>query len=93
MTRHTKEQIDPCLNCDSATCMREYDYPCNDRIRYLYKLQKNERKKKNSPKQGKILEDKQLWQIKKKGFYLKLGIKIEPLGEEIVQVEGIEQSY
>ena len=50
MTRHTKEQIDPCLNCDSATCMREYDYPCNDRIRYLYKLQKNERKKKNSPK-------------------------------------------
>ena len=46
MTTPTKEQIDPCLNCDSATCMREYDYPCNDRIRYLYKLQKNERKKK-----------------------------------------------
>ena len=50
MTTPTKEQIDPCLNCDSATCMREYDYPCNDRIRYLYKLQKNERKKKNSTK-------------------------------------------
>ena len=50
MTTPTKEQIDPCLNCDSATCMREYDYPCNNRIRYLYKLQKNERKKKNSTK-------------------------------------------
>ena len=46
----TKEQIDPCLNCDSKTCMREYDYPCNDRIRYLYKLQKHERKIKNSHK-------------------------------------------
>ena len=50
----TKEQIDPCLNCDSATCIREYDYPCNDRIRYLYKLQKHERKRRNSHKQGKI---------------------------------------
>ena len=57
MTKPTKEQIDPCLNCDSATCMREYDYPCNDRIRYLYKLQKNERKKKNSTKQGNIWEE------------------------------------
>ena len=47
MTTPTKEQIDPCLNCDSATCMREYDYPCNDRIRYLYKLQKHERKRRN----------------------------------------------
>ena len=50
MTKPTKEQIDPCLNCDSATCMREYDYPCNDRIRYLYKLQKHERKRRNSHK-------------------------------------------
>lgn len=50
MTTPTKEQIDPCLNCDSATCMREYDYPCNDRIRYLYKLQKNERKRRNRHK-------------------------------------------
>ena len=50
MTTPTKEQIDPCLNCDSATCIREYDYPCNDRIRYLYKLQKNERKRRNSTK-------------------------------------------
>ena len=48
ITTPTKEQIDPCLNCDSATCMREHDYPCNDRIRYLYKLQKNERKKKTA---------------------------------------------
>lgn len=46
----TKEQIDPCLNCDSETCMREYDYPCNDRVRYLYKLQKQERKIRNSHK-------------------------------------------
>ena len=50
MTTPTKEQIDPCLNCDSETCMREYDYPCNDRVRYLYKLQKQERKRKNSHK-------------------------------------------
>ena len=50
MTTPTKKQIDPCLNCDSATCMHEYDYPCNDRIRYLYKLQKNERKRRNSHK-------------------------------------------
>lgn len=50
MTTPTKDQIDPCLNFDSKTCMHEYDYPCNDRVRYLYKLQKQERKIRNSHK-------------------------------------------
>ena len=44
MTIPTKEQIDPCLNCDSATCIREYDYPCNAKIRYIYWLEKQDKK-------------------------------------------------
>ena len=49
MTKPTKEQIDPCINCDSETCMREYGYPCNARVRYLYKLQKRGKEDKKQP--------------------------------------------
>ena len=46
MTTPTKEQIDPCLNCDTDTTAM-CDYPCNAKIRYIYWLEKRIR---NSPK-------------------------------------------
>lgn len=39
MTTPTKEQIDHCLNCDTYC-----DYPCNDKIRYIYWLEKKNKK-------------------------------------------------
>jgi len=35
----------PCDNCESTTCMGWYDFPCNARVKFLYWVQKMERKK------------------------------------------------
>ena len=43
MTTPTKEQIDPCLNCDTDTTAM-CDYPCNAKIRYIYWLEKKNKK-------------------------------------------------
>ena len=43
MTTTTKEQIDPCLNCDTDTTAM-CDYPCNAKIRYIYWLEKKNKK-------------------------------------------------
>lgn len=61
MTTPTKELVDPCLNCDSGnsgTCMpAEYDYPCNDKIRYLKYLRKLEKKGKKTAISRQDLEE------------------------------------
>ena len=43
MTTPTKEQIDPCLNCDTDTTAM-CDYHCNAKIRYIYWLEKKNKK-------------------------------------------------
>ena len=52
MITPTKKQIDPCLNCDSDT-KAMCDYPCKERISYLYLIEKIERKNKSSKEGGK----------------------------------------
>lgn len=42
MTTPTKEQIDPCIECDIKICS---DYPCKERIRYLRFIENREKRR------------------------------------------------